>query len=124
MITNNNNNYHVIKDIIETPIKNLELKISHYKDEINKRQKINDTALSTIFTNISNLRNQNRRFDFNYQIGVSSQRQEILRQLFSQEITALNEIVSNFKDISFLKEKLINTQEEFELQNQRLKILT
>jgi len=114
----------VVDTLLRLPKKNLEKRIIALENEIRQRQRLSDKAISVLSTQRRRLKDELKRLyylcqSFNGKKIKSETKTKIIR--LDEDI--LKELIRNFKDISELNEKLLQTNEELEKLTQKLKLI-
>lgn len=111
----------LLEQLLRLPKKNLETRIGFIENEIGIRQKISDNALTSLLTYKSRINEQLKRIHYIDQ-GFKLRR-DFISKIIQLESRVIDEMVSCFRDISTLKEKLIDSKEELESEIQKMKLL-
>ena len=109
----------IIDTLIELPEKNLENKINELEKEISMRRNILNEALSNLGTQKLQLEGkiwQMRYSGININVLLE-------KELSRTEIRETDELISYFRDVSRLKEKLQDAREELELEKQKRRLV-
>lgn len=115
---------NIIKNLVELPIKNIEKKIKNLEEEIKKRKNISNRKLSCLGTRKLNLENKSRKIIYSGSLEFTINKQIAFeKELFETILMSINECLSYVKDISKLKEKLIEAEEELELEKEKKKLV-
>lgn len=108
-----------IDTLIGIPAKNLENKINELEAEINMRRNVLNEALTGLGTRGLQLEEkiwQMRYSGININVLLE-------KELSRTEIRETDELISYFRDVSRLKEKLQDAREEFELEKEKRKLV-
>ena len=111
----------IVETIIKLPVQNLEERIKSIKTEINVRQEILDSSISSLRSRELELEEHIRRMK--YCLGSEMNRKFILEnELTKIKIMKINDSISHFRDVSKLKEKLQSAKEELVIEAEKRKL--
>lgn len=109
----------IVDTIIDLPAKNLEKRIEEIEAEINMRRNVLNEALTGLGTRGLQLEEkiwQMRYSGININVLLE-------KELSRTEIRKTDELISYFRDVSRLKEKLQDAREELELEKEKRKLV-
>lgn len=115
----------IISALLRLPSRNLETRINELENEIQERQKMRNHTLSKLATHRITLREQKDRLKYLSLIDQSPiLLQSIAGDLLKIEISMAGELKDGFRDISKLKERLQEAQEELDMEKQKLAMIS
>ena len=110
-----------LNELVRIPRKNLETKIIFLEQEITIRKTNSDNALSELLTQQLQLKDRSNKPI--YQFADIKEISNLKKQVWQLGVQILRELNSCFKDISELKEKLLESKEELEMSNLKSNLL-
>ena len=111
----------MIGELLELGRLNLESRIKGLETDIEARQQISDQALSALLTHKAQLKDQERQALYRRGFGEN---QDFTKQISRLEESVISEMTSCFGDISRLREKLRDAQEQLAVEEQKLRLAT
>jgi hypothetical protein len=110
----------ILDSLIKIPRKNLEAKICQIEQDINQRKNLNSMIISRLLTLQSRFKDHVRRLRYNHTISSAFKaNKDAAFQLLQFQEAIDQELLSCFKDLSYLSDKLLKLREELEINKQK-----
>jgi hypothetical protein len=114
----------IIDSLIKIPRKNLEARILQLESEIHHRKSLNTSIISGLLTLQARFKEQIWRLRYNHTISSAlKENKETAAQLLRFQEAIDKELLSCFKDLSYLSDKLLTLREELEINKQKQSLL-
>ena len=110
----------IVNNLLDLPITNLESRIHELEDEITFRSILRDNTLSQIGTNELQLKDQIQRLRYTFDV---TKRISLHFELTKLRLRKAEEQLEYFRDISRLRERLIEAKEELRIEIEKRRLV-
>lgn len=119
--TNNTEYDELIDGLLDLPVNNLESRIQELEKELKIRKVILNEALSSLGTHQLRLEDKINRQK--YMLGLEANKTNLLKEIARTEIRKADELISYFRDVFQLKERLQAAKEELAKERKKQKLV-